>query len=168
MRTAALVPLVAAVLILSTESSRAQESPEPVAEQAAADPTSAQARAAEHEERNQRRQEWWESMREALFRDIELSPEQTRGVDAIIEAQRQTRRRIQQRDAELQEASRARAPQQIAALRGELREVQSQLKPRHEMYDEMRALLSDAQHPTFDMNRAGVVAEAQKLRDARP
>jgi hypothetical protein len=107
-------------------------------------------------------------MRESLFRDIELSPEQTRGVDAIIEAQRQTRMRIQQRDAELQDATRARDPQQIAALRGELREVQSQLKPRHEMYDEMRALLSDEQRSSFDMNRAGVVAEAQKLRDARP
>ena len=53
-----------------------------------------------------RQKQWWMHTREVLFSDVELSAEQTRQVDEIVEAQLRTRARFQQRDADLKAARR--------------------------------------------------------------
>jgi hypothetical protein len=83
----------------------------------------------------ERREEWWAHAREVLFSDIQLSAEQSRGVDEIIEARL--------------------AEQESVA-------PNAQLDGPHETMEDMRALLSNEQHPTFDMNRAHLVAEDQQ------
>jgi hypothetical protein len=81
------------------------------------------------QQREQRREEWWIHARSVLFSDIPLSAEQSREVDAIIEAQ----------------------------LDG-----QSGRKGPTPCIEKLRALLSEEQHPTFDMNRARLAAEGQQ------
>jgi hypothetical protein len=87
-----------------------------------------------------RKAEWWTHAREVLFSDIQLSAEQSRGVDEII-------------DARL-------AEQESVALN-------PQSNSPHETIEDMRALLSKEQHPTFDMNRAHLVAEGQQPKKKR-
>jgi hypothetical protein len=87
-----------------------------------------------------RREEWWTHAHEVLFSDIQLSAEQSRGVDEIIEAR-------------------------LAELEGVA--LNAQLKSPHETIEDMRALLSKEQHPTFDMNRAHLVAESQQPKKKR-
>jgi hypothetical protein len=82
-----------------------------------------------------RKEEWWTHAHEVLFSDIQLSAEQSRGVDEIIEARL--------------------AEQESVA-------PNAQLDGPHETMEDMRALLSNEQHPTFDMNRAHLVAEDQQ------
>jgi hypothetical protein len=86
------------------------------------------------------REEWWAHAHEVLFGEIQLSAEQSRGVDEIIEA------RLAQQES-------------VA--------INAQLESPHETIEEMRALLSKEQHPTFDMNRAHLVAESQQPKKKR-
>ena len=86
------------------------------------------------------REEWWTHAHEVLFVDIQLSAEQSRGLDEIIEA------RLAQQES-------------VA--------INAQLKSPHETIEDMRALLSKEQHPTFDMNRAHLVAEGQQPKKKR-
>lgn len=86
------------------------------------------------------REEWWTHAHEVLFGDIQLSAEQSRGIDEIIEA------RLAQQES-------------VA--------VSAQLNSPHETIEDMRALLSKEQHPTFDMNRAHLVAESQQPKKKR-
>ncbi len=86
------------------------------------------------------REEWWTHAHEVLFGDIQLSAEQSRGVDEIIEA------RLAQQES-------------VA--------INAQLRSPHETIEAMRALLSKEQHPTFDMNRAHLVAEGQQPKKKR-
>jgi hypothetical protein len=87
-----------------------------------------------------RKGEWWTHAHEVLFSDIQLSAEQSRGVDEIIEARL--------------------AEQESVALN-------PQSNSPHETIEDMRALLSKEQHPTFDMNRAHLVAEGQQPKKKR-
>ena len=96
-----------------------------------------------------------------LFTDIELSAEQARGVDAIIDEQLDKRTRLQQRDAEIRAARTARDPKRTDAARAAASVIQAQIKKPYQIYEEMRALLTEEQRPTFDMNRARHVAESQ-------
>jgi hypothetical protein len=73
-----------------------------------------------------------------LFDGIELGAEQSRGVDAIIEAQLKVGRRSEEL-----------------------------CKGPDECMEEMRALLSEEQRPIFDMNRARLAAEDQQPRKQR-
>ena len=86
------------------------------------------------------REEWWTHAHEVLFGDIQLSAEQSRGVDEIIEA------RLAQQES-------------VA--------INAQLGSPHETIEELRALLSKEQHPSFDMNRAHLVAEGQQPKKKR-
>jgi hypothetical protein len=96
---------------------------------------------AEQRERTRKwREEWWTHAHEVLFGDIQLSAEQSRGVDEIIEA------RLAQQES-------------VA--------INMQLESPHETIEDMRALLSKEQHPTFDMNRAHLVAESQQPKKKR-
>jgi hypothetical protein len=115
----------------------------------------------------ERQEEWWSRAREILFRDLTLSAEQVRGVDAIFEKQRAARKRAQELRTELATARKQGDPQRIAGLRKELRANGDQLRNPHAHIDEMRALLTEDQRPTFDMNRAHLVAEGQQAQQGR-
>jgi hypothetical protein len=96
-----------------------------------------------------------------LFTDIQLSAEQAEKVDAIIAEQLDKRAQLQQRDAEYHAARKSRDPERIDAARAAVRAIRAQLEKPHEIYEELRAPLSEAQRPKFDMNRARLVAESQ-------
>ncbi len=96
-----------------------------------------------------------------LFSDIALSAEQAHVVDEIIEAQLNTRALLQQLDAEVSAARKVHDSKRLEAARGEFRAVKDQLKKPHEIYEEMRVVVAEEQFPTFDMNRARLVAESQ-------
>jgi hypothetical protein len=115
----------------------------------------------------QRRQEWWAHAREVLFSEIELSAEQSRGVDAIIENQLDGRRRSAEVRAELNATPPQADPKRYTALLAESRALRAELKGPHECIEELRALLSEEQHPTFDLNRARLAAEGQQTRRGR-
>ena len=112
-------------------------------------------------------EEWWIHAREVLFEDLELSAEQTRGVDGILEGQRAARRRAQELQAELEAARERGDGERVAILRQELRANRSKLRNPYARIEQIRALLSPEQRPTFDMNRARLVAEGQQSRKAR-
>jgi hypothetical protein len=86
------------------------------------------------------REAWWTHAQEVLFGDIQLNAEQSRRVDEIIEA---------------------RLAQQESVV------INTQLESPHETIEELRALLPKEQHPTFDMNRARLVAEGQQAQKKR-
>jgi hypothetical protein len=114
-----------------------------------------------------RREEWWAHAHEVLFSDIQLSAEQSRGVDAIIEAQLENGRRSGELRAELETARQQGDTERIRAIRAESRPLHARRKGPHECIEEMRALLSKEQHPTFDMNRARLTAEGQQPKKKR-
>jgi hypothetical protein len=96
--------------------------------------------AEQREATRKRREEWWTHAHEVLLDDIQLSAEQSRAVDEIIEAR-------------------------LAQQKGGA--INMQLKSPHEAIEDIRALLSKEQHPTFDMNRAHLVAEGQQAKKKR-
>jgi hypothetical protein len=108
-----------------------------------------------------KKRDWWTHARELLFTGIDLSAAQAHAVDAIIEAQLDTRKRVQQLDAQFTAARKTHDAKRIKAAREEFRTAQKQLKKPHEIYEEMRAVLAEEQRPAFDMNRARHVAEMQ-------
>ena len=116
---------------------------------------------------HQRREEWWTHARAVLFSDIQLRAEQVRGVDAIIATQLDGRRRSEELRAELSATQQQADRERSAALRAENREIRAQLKGRHECIEELRALLSEEQRPTFDRNRARLAAEGQQPQKKR-
>ena len=118
--------------------------------------------------RLQKKRNWWNRAHELLFADIELSAEQAHAVDAIIEAQLNTRALLQQADAKLSAANQTGDSERSDAAREEFRALNEQLKKTHEIYEEMRAVLAEEQRPAFDMNRARHVAQTQGSGRIRP
>jgi hypothetical protein len=96
-----------------------------------------------------------------LFTDIEISAEQAREVDAIIDEQLDKRDQQLRRDGAFNAARKSRDPERIEAARTALSASREQLKEPHEIYEALRALLSEEQRPKFDINRARHVAESQ-------
>jgi hypothetical protein len=111
--------------------------------------------------------QWWAHAREVLLEGLALSDEQAQRVDGIIESQVGARRRARDLQDELRLAQRQNDVQRGATLRAELRANRANLKDPYLRIEEIRAVLSEEQHPTFDMNRARLVAESQRARDAR-
>jgi hypothetical protein len=118
--------------------------------------------------RFQRKLDWWTHALAVLFNGVDLSEEQRQGVDEILEAQLSTRIRMQELDATLSAARRARNTERIDSAKEEFRVLKAQIKEPHEIYEEMRALLDEEQRPAFDMNRARHVAEIQGSGRSRP
>jgi hypothetical protein len=116
----------------------------------------------------ERQRAWWFRAQQVLFTDLELSPEQARAVDAIIETQLAARARLQDLDAELRASQERSDEERAAALRVERRATRAQLEDLHELIEAMRALLAEAQRPTFDMNRARLLAEGQRTGESPP
>jgi len=115
----------------------------------------------------QRREEWWIHARAVLFSDIQLSAEQSRGLNEIITTQLAERRRSGALRAELKAIQQQADTERSAAIRAESRALRARLKGPHECIEEMRALLSEEQRPTFDRNRARLAAEGQQPQEKR-
>jgi len=111
--------------------------------------------------------QWWAHAREVLLEGIALSDEQAQRVDEIIGSQVAARQRARDLQDELRLAQRRNDAQRGATLRAELRANRNNLKDPYLRIEEIRSLLGEEQWPTFDMNRARLVAESQQARDAR-
>ncbi len=122
----------------------------------------AEQRRERRELRSQQQEKRLAHARAVLFDGIELSAEQSRGVDAIIEAQLEVGRRSGELRAELETARQQDDTERIRAIRAEDRPLRARRKGPDECMEEMRALLSKEQHPTFDMNRARLAAQGQQ------
>lgn len=127
----------------------------------------ASGRRARRERQQQKRRDWWIHAREVLFADLELDAAQARAVDAIVETQLRNRARFQELDTQYAEALRRADKERTTALDAELRAVNAELKQHHAIFEEMRELLRQEQRPTFDTNRARLVAEGQAARRAQ-
>ena len=112
--------------------------------------------------RSQRGQVYLAHARVVLFDGIELSAEQSRELDAIVEAELTRGRRIEELRAELDAARRQGDQERIRANRAERSALLEQRRSPDECMEEMRALLTEEQRPTFDMNRARLAAERQQ------
>ena len=107
------------------------------------------------------RRNWWNDAREELFTGIDLSADQVRGIDAIIDGQLDRRAQLQQHDAKIQAARKSDNSERDEAARAAFAATHAQIKEPHEVYEEMRSLLSEEQRPTFDMNRARRIARGK-------
>jgi hypothetical protein len=116
---------------------------------------------------NQTREDWWAHARDVLLSDLVLSDDQAQQIDGIIESQMNVRKRVTEIQAELRAARRSGDTDRSAALQAKLRAKRAELKDPAVRIEEMRALLTEEQRPTFDMNRARLVAETQQARDAQ-
>jgi hypothetical protein len=140
------------------------------------DATPAAPKAEQRRERRKQRSRRGEARlahaRVVLFDGIELSAEQSRAVDAIVEAELAYGRRTEALRAELDAARRQGDKERSRAIRAERSELLAQRKGPNKIMAEMRALLTEEQRPTFDMNRARLAAESQstqkKQRRGRP
>ena len=124
----------------------------------------AEQRRERRERRSQRGEERLAHARVVLFDGIELSAEQSRGMDAIIEAELKYGRRTEELRAELEAARRQGDTERIraiSAISAERASLLAQRKGPNKSMEEMRALLTEEQRPTFDMNRARLAAESQ-------
>ncbi len=130
-------------------------------------PPAATGRRARRALQEQRRKEWWIHAREVLFAGVELDAEQARGVDAIVETQLRHRARFSELDVQFAAALRRADKERTAELDAQLRATGAQLKEHHQLFEEMRALLTEEQRPIFDTNRARLVAEGQAARKAQ-
>jgi hypothetical protein len=124
----------------------------------------AEQRRERRELRSQRGEERLARVRVVLFEGIELSAEQSRGLDAIIEAELKHGRRIDELRAALEAARRRGDTERIRAIGAERRSLLEQRKGPNKSMEEMRALLTEEQRPTFDMNRARLAAESQQAQ----
>ncbi len=122
----------------------------------------AEQRRERRELRSQRGKEQLAHARVVLFDGIELSAEQSRGMDAIVEAVLNYGRRTEELPAELKAAQRQGDTERIRAINAERHSLLAQRKGPDRTMEEMRALLTEEQRPTFDMNRARLAAESQQ------
>jgi len=113
------------------------------------------------EERLHHWEQWWHHAREVLFSGIDLSAEQARQIDAMIDAELEKGAELQQRNSELTAARAAGDRSRFRAARRAVAESRAKVKETHEVYEELRGLLTREQWPAFDMNRARLVAESQ-------
>jgi hypothetical protein len=127
----------------------------------------AEQRRERRELRSQRGEERLAHARVVLFDGIELSAEQSRGMDAIVEAELKYGRSTEELRAELDAARRQGDTERIRAIRAERSSLLEQRKGPNETMEEMRALLTEEQRPTFDMNRARLVAGSQQAQKGR-
>ena len=111
--------------------------------------------------RVQKKKQWWMHARAVLLFHLELSEEQLRGVDVLIEEQLRARADFLVGDARFKAIKRHGTREQLEPVHAELREIKARLREPYELFEDIRMLLREEQYPTFDMNRARLVAEGQ-------
>jgi hypothetical protein len=131
--------------------------PEPAPDRPAAPRPGEASESAEHSP-----EEWWAHAREVLFEDLELSEEQTRQIDAVIERQLGALQRSPELRSEIRIAREQADKKRADSLQSMLRANREEIKRPQERIEEMRAILREEQRPGFDMNRARLVAEGQR------
>ena len=117
--------------------------------------------------RSKRGEERLARARVVLFDGIELSAEQSREVDAIVEAELKYGRRTEELRVELDAARQQGDQERIRTIRAERHALLAQRKGPNKTMEELRALLTEEQRPTFDMNRARLVGESQQAQKGR-
>jgi hypothetical protein len=127
----------------------------------------AERRRERRELRSQQGRERLAHARAVLFEGIELSAEQSRGVDAIIESELKQGGRSEELSAELEAAKEQGDAKRMRALRAERASIRANRRGPNQSMEEMRALLSEEQRPIFDMNRARLTAEGQQDQKAQ-
>ncbi len=159
------VSLAVVSAIAETAALAEPEAPD-TADSGVRDATPTAPKAEQRRERRERRSRQGEEQlaraRVVLLDGIELSAEQSRGVEAIIEAELKRGRRIEELRTELDDARRQGDEKRIRTIRAERSSLLAQRKGPNESMEEMRALLTEEQRPTFDMNRASLAAESQQ------
>jgi Spy/CpxP family protein refolding chaperone len=135
----------------------AKAAPEP-----APDRPAARGPGAASESTNLSPQEWWPHAHEVLVEGLELSEEQTRQIDAVIERQLGAIQRSPELRSEIRIAREQADKKRTASLQSMLRANREEIKRPQERIEEMRAILREEQRPGFDMNRARLVAEGQE------
>ena len=130
-------------------------------------PSSAEQRRERREQRSRQGEEQLARARVVLLDGIELSAEQSRGVDAIVEAELKNGRRTEELRAELEATRQQGDTERIRAIREERHSLLAQRKGPNTTMEEMRALLTEEQRPIFDMNRARLAAESQQSQKGR-
>jgi len=117
--------------------------------------------------RAKRGEEWLAHARVVLFDGIELSAEQSRGVDALVEAELKYGRRTLELRDELEAARRQGDMERIRAINAERASLRERRKGPNKTMEELRALLTEEQRPIFDLNRARLAAESQQAQRGR-
>jgi len=107
-------------------------------------------------------QEWWVHAREMLVEDLDLSEEQTRQIDAVIERQLGALQRSPELREEIRIAREQADKKRASSLQSMHRANREEIKRPQERIEEIRAILREDQRPGFDMNRARLVAEGQQ------
>ena len=109
-------------------------------------------------------EEWWAHAREVLVEDLELSEEQTRQIDAVMERQLGALQRGPELRTEIRIAREQADKKRASSLQSMLSANREEIKRPQERIEEMRAILREEQRPGFDMNRARLVAEGQRAQ----
>jgi hypothetical protein len=97
-----------------------------------------------------------------LVEDLDLSEEQTRQIDAVIERQLGALQRSPELREEIRIAREQADKKRASSLQSMHRANREEIKRPQERIEEMRAILREEQRPGFDMNRARLVAEGQQ------
>lgn len=145
----------------------APDSADSEAREAAPTAGKAEQRRERRELRSQRGEERLDHARVVLFDGIELSAEQVRGVDAIVEAELKYGRRTLELRDELEAARRQGDMERIRAINAERATLRERRKGPNKTMKELRALLTEEQCPIFDLNRARLAAESQQAQTGR-
>ncbi len=163
---AILIAVTGVSLAVGSANAETAELAEPEAPDTAdsGDRDAAEQRRERRSRRSQRGEERLAHARVVLFDGIELSAEQSRGMEAIVEAELKQGRRIEELHAELDAARRQGDTERISAIREERHSLLAQRKGPNQSMEELRALLTEEQRPTFDMNRARLRAESQQAQ----
>jgi hypothetical protein len=106
--------------------------------------------------------EWWAHAHEVLVEDLDLSEEQTRQIDAVIERQLGALQRSPELREEIRIAREQADKKRASSLQSMHRANREEIKRPQERIEEIRAILRKEQRPGFDMNRARLVAEGQQ------
>ncbi|MEE3328493.1 MAG: hypothetical protein VX252_14240, partial [Myxococcota bacterium] len=122
-------------------------------------------RRAKHVQAKRQRLQWWANARQVLFSGIDLSQEQSKQVSAIIQQQMDNRTAFTKLDVQLAVAMQKHDRTGVKKLREETVAARRKLKSAHELFDEMRATLNEDQQQRFDLNRAKLVSEGQRIRE---
>ena len=123
-----------------------------------------QKRRGKHVRAKRQRDQWWQKARRTLFSGIKLTPDQSAEITQMIRDQKQNRTNFSKLDVQLAVARSENDIAKARELRGKTKAARESLQSVHVVLDSIRGVLTPEQRPTFDVNRAKLVAEGQAIR----